>query len=236
MIINDNKQLKFNVQENLFIKSLDISGTYHTTNGKRDNAKVLFDSANVIINKATVSGTIYNAFEQNGSASKYPVKSFKASNIVADDTSIKHNIFNIYKFADDAEVVISDSSFNLDVACSNVMRVSNIGDAKNVTITFKNIDWTYENKDSKDTEDAVWAGLLLFQPWPAASDAAFRSVDLSSAKTWKFVFDNCRYNGKKVTANNFGSISQLLIGYTFGQGDDVDDLYEILGSDNITVK
>lgn len=213
MIVNGNDKLILNAQENIYINELTLDGTYAIRNNKRENAKVLFDAKNVIVKNVNVNGTIYNALEQPGSSVMYPVENFKASNINATDTNIKHNIINIYKFADNATVEISDSTFDLNVVNSNIMRVSNIGDAKNVTITFKNIDWTYETAGYTE-EDKQYAGLILFQPWPSDADSAYKSKDLTSIKTWKFIFDNCKYNGQKITENIFGSISQAIYGYT----------------------
>ena len=213
MIVNGNDKLILNAQENIYINELTLDGTYAIRNNKRENAKVLFDAKNVIVKNVNVNGTIYNALEQPGSSVIYPAEKFKASNINATDTNIKHNIINIYKFADNATVEISDSTFNLNVVNSNIMRLSNIGNAKNVTITFKNIDWTYETKGYTE-EDKQYAGLIIFQPWPSDADSAYKSKDLTSIKTWKFIFDNCRYNGQKITENIFGSISQVIYGYT----------------------
>ena len=213
MIVNGNDKLILNAQENIYINELTLDGTYAIRNNKRENAKVLFDAKNVIVKNLKVNGTIYNALEQPGSSVIYPAEKFKASNINATDTNIKHNIINIYKFADNATVEISDSTFNLNVVNSNIMRLSNIGNAKNVTITFKNIDWTYETKGYTE-EDKQYAGLIIFQPWPSDADSAYKSKDLTSIKTWKFIFDNCRYNGQKITENIFGSISQVIYGYT----------------------
>ena len=180
------------------------------------------------IKNLKVNGTIYNALEQPGLSAMYPVEKFKASNINATDTNIKHNIINIYKFADNATVEISDSTFDLDVVNSNIMRLSNIGDAKNVTITFKNIDWTYETARYTE-EDKQYAGLIIFQPWPSDADSAYKSKDLTSIKTWKFIFDNCRYNGTKITGNIFGSINQAIYGYTLDtEGQNTCDINGIL--------
>ena len=228
MIVTGNDKLILNASEKLYINGLTLEGSYAIRNQKRDNAKLLFDASDVVIKNGKFSGTIYNAIEQAGTSSKYPVKSFKASNIKATDTNIKHNIFNIYKFADNANVEISDCDFSLDVAASNIMRLANIGNASNVTITFKNVNWTYENK-SYATEDIAWAGLILFQPWPLSVDAAWKSSDLTSIKTWKFVFDNCSYDGTKITENTFGSISQVIYGYTLDDaGNNINDINDIL--------
>lgn len=227
MKVTGNDKLILNAEEKLYINGLTLSGEYAMRNNKRDNAKLLYDASEVVIKNAECSGTIYNAIEQNGAA-KYPVKSFKASNIKATDTNIKHNIFNIYKFADNATVEISDSEFNLNVANSNILRLANIGNASNVTITFKNVNWTYENIEYT-SEDAAWAGLILFQPWPSASDAAWKGTDLTPIKSWKFVFDNCSYNGVKITENVFGDIKQVIYGYTLdAEGKSINDINDIL--------
>jgi hypothetical protein len=96
---------------------------------------------------------------------------------------------------------------------SNIMRLSNYTNAKNVTVTFENVDWTYENMPYADG-DLMWAGLIIYQP--AGADTNVKTGDEYSdeaTKTWTFNFINCRYNGEKVTGNSFGTNKQVIYQY-----------------------
>lgn len=88
---------------------------------------------------------------------------------------------------------------------------------RGVTVTFENVEWTYENADGSDWG---WAGLVIYQP--SASDVALGG-DLSKVKTWKFIFKNCRYNGQKVLANGFGTHSQVVYFYNIGNSGTIID-------------
>jgi hypothetical protein len=55
--------------------------------------------------------------------------------------------------------------------------------------------------------------LIIYQP--AGADVALGG-DLSKVQTWKFNFKNCKYNGVKVTANNFGEKNQVFYLYNIG--------------------
>ena len=126
--------------------------------------------------------------------------------------SLAHNILNLYNIADNATIEISDCDLDLNVANTNPVRLSNLSNASNVTITFKNVNWTYDNMAI--TEDGKkWAGLVLIQPF-GTDKADFRrkgeDQTLDFYKSWTFIFDNCTYNGEKVTANNFGTKQQVI--------------------------
>ncbi len=192
----------------------DVNVTGLTVSGVKGNGngKVNFATNEININSVDVNPgcTVYNVFEgSQDKNSENSIDKFTATNIVVNDTDLRHNVFNIYQFNDDATVLIKDSSFNLNVANSNVLRVSNITNAKNVTITFENIDWTYENVEYT-SEDAMWAGLMIYQPY--GSDTAFTG-DTSNVGTWTINVKNCRYNGEPVTENFFGTIRQAVYQY-----------------------
>lgn len=181
---------------------------------------VLLNTPTVEVSNITVADGAkpYNVFEQTGSGKK--LGSFEASNITVDDVALKHNVFNIYNVEDKATIKISDGSFNLDVNNSNILRLSNYGNATGVTVEFENIDWTYENTPNKDKADWGWAGLIIYQP--ASNDVALNG-DLSKIQTWTFNFKNCKYNGVKVTENNFGEKNQVFYLYNINKTDAITD-------------
>ena len=192
----------------------DVNVTGLTVSGVKGNGngKINFATNEININSVDINPgcTVYNVFEgSQDKTSENSIDKFTATNIVVNDTDLRHNVFNIYQFNDDATVLIKDSSFNLNVANSNVLRVSNITNAKNVTITFENVDWTYENVEYTP-EDAMWAGLMIYQPY--GSDSAFTG-DTSNVGTWTINVKNCRYNGEPVTENFFGTIRQAVYQY-----------------------
>ena len=205
--LGSNTTITLNATEDVNVSGLTVSGTKGTGNGKINYAtnEVSIDSVNI-----EPGCSVYNVFE--GSQDKTPehsIDKFTAKNVVVNDVDLAHNVFNIYQFNNNAEVVISDSSFNLNVANSNVLRVSNITNARNVTFTFKNIDLTYENKPYTDA-DIEWAGLVIYQAY--GNDDAYTG-DTSNTQTWSFNFINCRYNGELVTQNEVGTIRQLIYQY-----------------------
>ena len=189
------------------VNGMTVSGTKGSGNGK-----IVYATNDITINNLNIEPgcTVYNVFE--GSQDKdaqHCIDNFTATNVTVNDTDLKHNVFNIYQFNDGANVLIKDSSFNLDVANSNILRISNITNAKNVTITFENVDWTYENKAYSDS-DKKWAGLMIYQPY--GTDAAF-SGDTTNTNTWTINVKNCRYNGNPITENKAGTIEQSVYQY-----------------------
>ena len=100
------------------------------------------------------------------------------------------------------------------------MRLANYSNATGVTVNFENVAWTYENTPNKDAADWGWAGLIIYQP--ASADVALGG-DLSKVQTWTFNFKNCKYNGVKVTANNFGEKNQVFYLYNVGGGGAITD-------------
>ena len=215
--------------DNVVVNGVTVSGTKGSNNGKIHFATNEINISNVNIEPGC---TVYNVFE--GSQDKdagHSIDTFIATNVVVNDTDLKHNVFNIYQFNNDAEVLIKDSSFNLDVANSNILRVSNITNAQNVTITFENVDWTYENKAYTDA-DKVWAGLMIYQPY--GSDAAF-SGDTRNMRTWTVRIKNCRYNGETITENLVGDIKQAVYQYNLNNSGTC-EAPTAIGLDNIIVE
>ena len=142
-------------------------------------------------------------------------------NVEIDNPSLTHNVVNVYTPANDAVITIKDSKFNLTVDTSNALRLSNYLNSDNVTVNFENVEWTYENSVTAD--DWKWAGLVIYQP--ASKDVALTG-DLTHINTWTFNFKNCKYNGVKVTANNFGEHNQVGYTYNVNKSNAVADLSE----------
>ena len=213
-VINGADKLTLNAKEKVYISNLTVDGTKKANS----NAKIFIDCSELVIKDSEIVNgcTAYNVFEQK--TSQFNLSKMKVDNLICDDVPLKHNVLSFYNIADDAEILIQNSEFNLDVNNSNIIRLANYKNAKNVTVTFKNVNWNYE--DSPEGGDWSWAGLLLFQP--AGSDKALTG-DNSDLETWTFVFDNCKYNGVKVTANNFGEHGQAFIVYNMNKNGLVED-------------
>jgi len=200
--------------EAITIDGLNVSGGKVVGN----NGKVNISAPEITVKDIVVENgsTAYNVFE--GEQSVQNLDEFNASNIIVDNPSLAHNVFNVYKPKDDAVINVSDSKFNLTVDNSNVLRIANYANATGVTVTFENIDWTYENGLS--SEDWSWAGLLIYQP---SSGDKGMTGDLTTMKTWTFIFKNCRYNGVKVNGNNFGEHNQVFYLYNVGNDGSIID-------------
>ena len=201
-------QVSLAANEAIVLDGVDVTGDKGSS-----NAFILLSSPEIEVTNITVEDGAkpYNVFEQTGSGSK--LDSFNASNIKVGDISLKHNVFNIYNLEDDAVINISDGKFNINVNNSNILRLANYTNATGVTVNFENIEWTYENTPNKESADWAWAGIIIYQP--AYGDVA-KDGDLSKIQTWKFTFKNCKYNGVKVTSNNFGEHSQVFYLYNVG--------------------
>ena len=208
-------QVSLAANEAIVLDDVDVTGDKGSS-----NAFILLNSPAIEVSNIIVADGAkpYNVFEQTGSGNK--LDSFSASNIKVDDVALKHNVFNIYNVENDAEINISDGKFNLDVNNSNVLRLANYTNATGVTVNFENIEWTYENTPNKDAADWGWAGIIIYQP--ASGDVAL-SGDLSKLQTWNFNFKNCKYNGVKVEANNFGEKNQVFYLYNVGGGGNITD-------------
>ena len=107
--------------ESIDVNGLTVSGQKGTGNGK-----IIFGSKDVTISNLNIEPgcTVYNVFEgKQDKVEENLVENFTATNIVVNDTDLKHNVFNIYQLKDGANILVKDSVFNLDVANSNIMRV-----------------------------------------------------------------------------------------------------------------
>ena len=208
--LGDDTVITLSATDDVNVNGLTVGGDKGEGNGKINYATNVINIDSLDINPGC---TVYNVFEgsQDGNP-EHCIDKFTAKNITVNDTDLQHNVFNIYQLNDNAEIEISDSYFNLDVANSNVLRLSNITNASNVTVTFNNVDLTYENKGYTN-DDTKWAGLVIYQAY--GSDVAFTG-DTSKTQTWTFNFINCRYNGRKITENNVGTIEQLIYQYKVG--------------------
>jgi len=208
-------QVSLAANDAIVLDDVDVTGDKGSS-----NAFILLNSPAIEVSNITVEDGAkpYNVFEQTGSGNK--IDSFVASDIKVDDIALKHNVFNIYNVENDAVINISDGKFNLNVNNSNILRLANYTNATGVTVNFENIEWTYENTPNKDEADWSWAGLIIYQP--ASSDVALGG-DLSKLQTWNFNFINCKYNGAKVTANNFGEKNQVFYLYNIGGSGNVTD-------------
>lgn len=201
--VDANQQIFLSAEESIVIDGMKVTGEKGSTNGYVNYSAPIIEISNLSIANGS---TAYNVFE--GDQSNQNLDVLSASDIVVDNPSLKHNVFNVYKPKNDAVINISDSKFNLTVDNSNVLRLANYGNATGVTVVLENIEWTYENTLTQN--DWRWAGLVIYQP--SSSDVALNG-DLTKIKTWNFVFKNCKYNGVKVTKNNFGEHNQVFYLY-----------------------
>lgn len=210
---NANNQIYLYAEDVISVDGMEVTGVKGSTNGY-----VLYSAKNIDIKNLSIANgsTAYNVFE--GDQTNQNLETLNAQYVTVDNPSLAHNVFNVYKPKNDAVITISDSKFNLTVDNSNALRVSNYANATGVTVNFENIDWTYENGLTKD--DWRWAGLVIYQP--ATSDNGLNG-DLTAMKTWKFNFKNCKYNGVKVTANNFGNHNQVFYLYNVGNDRSIKD-------------
>lgn len=211
-----NNQIYLYATDNIVVDGMEITGDKGSTNGFVNYSAPSIEISNLSIANGS---TAYNVFE--GDQTNQNLESLNASNIVVDNPSLAHNVFNVYKPQNDAVISIKDSKFNMTVDNSNVLRVSNTANATGVTVNFENIEWTYENGLSFD--DWRWAGLIIYQPYGTDSGL---SGDLTAMRTWKFNFKNCKYNGVKVNANNFGEHNQVFYMYSVGTSGSIKDPLE----------
>lgn len=211
--VDANQQIYLYAAESINVDGMEVTGTKGSTNGY-----VLYSAPSINISNLSIANgsTAYNVFE--GDQTNQNLESLDAQYVTVDNPSLAHNVFNVYKPKNDAVINISDSKFNLTVDNSNILRVSNYANATGVTVNFENIDWTYENGLTKN--DWRWAGLVIYQP--AGGDEGLSGV-LTAMKTWAFNFKNCKYNGVKVTENNFGEKNQVFYMYNVGGDGSIKD-------------
>lgn len=211
--VDANNQIYLYATDNIVVDGMEVTGDKGSTNGY-----VHYSAKDIEISNLSIANgsTAYNVFE--GDQTNQNLKVLNASNVMVDNPSLTHNVFNVYKPQNDAVINIKDSRFNLTVDNSNVLRISNTSNATGVTVNFENIEWNYENGLSFN--DWRWAGLIIYQPYSTDSGL---SGDLTAMKTWKFNFKNCKYNGVKVNANNFGQHNQVFYLYSVGTSGSVKD-------------
>jgi hypothetical protein len=214
--VDANQQIYLYAAESINVDGMEVTGTKGSTNGYVNYSAPVINISNLSIANGS---TAYNIFE--GDQANQNLDELNAQYVTVDNPSLTHNVFNVYKPKDNAVINISDSKFNLTAENSNILRVSNYANATNVTVNFENVDWTYENGLTKD--NWRWAGLVIYQP--AGGDAGL-SGNLDAMKTWKFNFINCKYNGVKVTANNFGEHNQVFYMYNVGGDGSIKDPVE----------
>jgi len=204
--VNADGQVYLYANESVNVDGMEISGDKGSTNGK-----VLYSAKDITIKNLTIENgsTAYNVFE--GDQTNQNLEGLDAQYITVDNPSLTHNVFNVYKPQNDCVINIKDSKFNLTVDNSNILRLANTANATGLTINFENVDWTYENGLSFN--DWGWAGLIIYQPY--STDVAL-SGDLTKISTWTFNFKNCKYNGVKVTENNFGEHNQVFYLHNVG--------------------
>lgn len=229
-IIKGTDALYLNAKEKLYISDFIIDGE----KAPKTNGKIVFDCKNLVVKdcQTTEECTVYNIFEQ--SQSKTPIESAKMTNVTI-YPELTHNVLNLYNIADNANIEISDCSFDLNVKNTNPLRLSNLSNASNVTVTLKNVNWTFENKPMEEA-DLIWTALILIQPFENSknTDKAYAG-NFDCYKTWKFVFDNCKYNGEKVAALNYGEHNNVIVGYDFNHDGKTVDV-RTLGITNIEFK
>ena len=204
--------------DGITLDGISLAGGKDSSNGKIIFASRYLNLRNIIAKENT---TLYNAFEgyqRLNDADYMGIEKITAEKMNIDCPSITHNIINVYTPADGAKIVVKNSKFNLTVDNSNVLRLANYTNAEDVTVTFENCEWTYENGLSHN--DWRWAGLAIYQP--ASADIALGG-DLTKLRTWTFNFINCKYNGQKVTGNNFGGHNQVFYLYNVGNTGAVTD-------------
>lgn len=207
------QQVNLAAVESITLDDVEVTGDKGSSNGY-----FLVDAPQVEVSNITVAdgSKAYNVFEEVGAGTD----SFSASNVKVDDVALKHNVFNIYKPNNDAVINISDVTLNLNVNNSNALRLANYKNATGVTVNFENVAWTYENTPNIELADFGWAGLIIYQP--ASTDVALGG-DLTKVQTWTFNFKNCKYNGVKVTENNFGEKNQVFYLYNVGGDGSIKD-------------
>ena len=210
------QELNTYASEIVTISDSVISGTKGTGNGFVNYKTPVLNVTNVKVDPECTAYNIFEGSQTDGAAPICQQKRVTIDKLTCDDVNLRHNVLNVYTPADGAAITVKNSTFNLNVNNSNIVRMSNAGDADNVTITFDNIDWSYEDSPESTTADGwKWAGLILFQAYPNSTDASYVGDD-SHIKTWKIVIKNCRYNGTKVTASNWGEHCQIGMVYNIG--------------------
>jgi hypothetical protein len=209
--LGNNTVINLLAKDSIEVNGLTVSGTKGEGNGK-----IVYGSNDITISNVNIEPgcTVYNVFEsRQDKVEDNLVENFTATNVIVDDIDLMHNVFNIYQLADGANILVKESVFNLNVAKSNVMRVSNITNARNVTMSFENVEWSYEEKGYTPS-DYDWAGLLIYQPY--STDDGYDTgiaMENKAVHTWTINVKNCRYNGEPIDDNLVGTIKQAVYQY-----------------------
>ena len=213
--------IKLNATDNVVVDGIEIGGGKDGTN----NGKINYKTPELEVKNLTITDettTVYNMFEgsQTPNDASSLNKTVTFSNIYIDDVKLKHNIINVYTPAENAVITVKDSYFNLDPENSNVMRIANYANSKNITINFENVEWNYEDAGKTDF---TYAGLLLYQP--AQNDAMLQNPAITEAiSTMTINFKNCKYNGEFVSGVNLGEHNQIAYIYNAGNAKQIEDL------------
>lgn len=208
-----NTKVWYNAKQSVNINNLDITGEKGSSNGH-----INFKTPRFYAKNCEITGSLYNVFE-GSQVANVDQKEVMIENINCEDPQLLHNILNVYTPANNATITIKNCKFDLNVANSNVLRMSNYHNAENVTVIFDNVSWNYEGVGGSE-DDFAWAGLMLFQP--AGGDISLTG-DLSKIKTWTIKIRNCKYNGAKVASNNFGAHNQCVYVYNVGGDKSMED-------------
>lgn len=205
-----NTNVKYNAVDKLTVDTITVSGDKGSSNGKITYTAPVVEIKNVTVDKETET-TVYNMFEgaQSTNDNYDGLHTLNTTNIEINNPDLTHNVINVYTPADDSVITIKDSKFNLNANNSNVLRLANYLNAKNVVVNLENIEWTYE-EGTPEGADWDYAGLAIYQP--SSTDHALNG-DYTEISTWTINVKNCKYNGVKVTANNMGEHNQVVYAY-----------------------
>ena len=212
--------IKVNAIDKVILENLEISGDKGSS-----NAKILIGSPSIDINGGVIGAEspIYNVFEGLLSTNEnyQGFEKIEIINLECLNPQLLHNVLSFYTPKDNAQIIIKNCKFSLNPENSNVLRLSNCLNAKNVQIIFEDVDWTYEEASATDFD---WAGLFIYQ---AYNDKAVQG-DVSDLETWVIKVNNCKYNGQIITDNNPGQHNQVVYAYNIGgDGKVINELNEL---------
>jgi len=196
-----NKKLYVSSPKKVILNNIEIGGEKPRAQvGKVGrNATVLFDSTELIINKAALKNDLkcYNVFEQSYGTNK-ALKRVMVEGLKLNAQST-NNIVSMYTFADNAEIIFRNCEF---VLCdgSNALRIDNIFDCHNVVITFDNCKWSFQSTAAYGKD---WDALMIFQ------DSVH--LDTPHFADWKLVVKNCKFGEEAITPNSFTEYTDFVI-------------------------
>ena len=176
-----------NSQENTTLKNIKITGEWSKKVGNNGNANIVIKPAETVVIDGVLfdqTGDPYNMIEI-GDWSDYEannkIKSITISNVTT-TTPLSNNAFSITGCADDTVIIIKDCKFG---KVSNPLRFSNVTNAKNVTIKFKNCEFT-----EWETSSPEYAGAVLLQDYIKDSAKAVDARNLFGPEKLTIIFDN----------------------------------------------